>query len=211
MNDFHHFHAQIKPLACLQLRKAATPRGSFRHEGVLAPPKEQPEVASDMVFDLIAATELFVKMLLPGTSRIVEEVLLAKGGIFPTQVGLFDNHMRFSIQNLLGKAFEFKRDESVWMGRGELTPDVQEAEDAWAKIKAGHLTDVSVGYTVQDFVAISPGHAERVDRRLWRAGDLPLRIATKWTVHELSLATIGADEAAKINVKPRRRSPVCFR
>lgn len=128
----------------------------------------------------------------------IEEVLLASGGAFPKKMPLLDSHNRMRCGDLLGGAGNFRREGSEWIGRCSLTPGVAAAVDAFRKVRAGHLTDVSVGYFVEECVEISPGRSEIVEGRRWTARDLPLRISTKWIVKELSLTPIGADEGAKI-------------
>ena len=64
-----------------------------------------------------------------------------------------------------------------------------------AKVKEGHLTDFSVGYVVNEYTYIAKDKQQEVEGRLYEG---PLKVSTKWTVKELSICPIGADEMAKV-------------
>lgn len=67
------------------------------------------------------------------------------------------------------------------------TPDVA---DTVAKIKAGHIRNVSVGYRVFTF--------ERVEQ----AGEYPTMTAIDWEPHEISACAVGADPHSQIRSEP---------
>jgi phage head maturation protease len=147
--------------------------------------------------EAVIATENPVLVFDMRTYRMIDEVLIARGAELPEQVSLLDSHARFTIENVRGSARDLKVDGS------EITSTLLFAEDedserAWQKVKAGHITDVSVGYRSIEFVDIQPGSTERVNGRTYTAGERTLRITSRWQPREVSLVPIGADAAAKI-------------
>jgi len=172
----------------------------------------------DYALKAIIATERVVHMF---DGRLIEEVLVATGAEFPRNTALgrdqtpvLDTHMRYSVANVLGHARDFVRNESVWTGWIYTARGVAAAEDAYRLIQGQHLCDTSIGYLLQEFQIVPPGKSERIDGRLWRASNVPLRVVTKWRCIELSLVPIGADEGAKISngqTQPRALSTSHFR
>lgn len=154
---------------------------------------------TSLSFDAVMTTEAPVLVADPYRGyEPIEEALLASGGIFPKRMPLLDSHWRGRYEDLLGGAGAFRREGTEWIGRCSLTPGVQESVDAFRKVAAGHLTDVSIGYVIAECVEINPSRSEIVAGKRWTARDYPLRICTRWVVKELSLTPIGADEGAKI-------------
>ena len=70
------------------------------------------------------------------------------------------------------------------------------AGDAFRKVAEGHLTDISVGYSVDESYWIPEGETGFVGE-FGRSFAGPVRVVSKWTVREGSLTPIGADDAAK--------------
>jgi hypothetical protein len=129
--------------------------------------------------------------------RMIEEVLLGDAASMPPQLPLLANHARYSLDDVLGSIRNIRLESGAMIGRLYFSDD-PDAIRAWGKVRAGHLTDVSVGYRVQEAVEIQPGETAVVKGRTFQAGKRALRVATKWTPKEGSLVPIGADIAAKI-------------
>ena len=174
------------------------PFTGFRSPDNRAAGVQQAADPSTLSFNCIPTSETRVVTYDYVGGEVIEEVLVAKGGIFPEQVPLLDSHNRSSMQQQLGAAREFRLDGQRWICRAYLTPDVAAAEEAFKKVKAGHATDVSVGYFVRRAVRIRPGEKETIDGRVWAVDKLPLRVCLTWEVIELSMTPIGADADAKI-------------
>lgn len=153
---------------------------------------------SDQSFECVPSTESRALIYDAVAGEVVEEILIAAGGDFPKQIPLLDNHSRYSTQQQLGCARDFRLDGYRWLCRCFCTRGVPESEAAFKKVIQGHLTDVSIGYFVRAAVTIPPRTTKTVDGRSWTALNVPLRISTKWSVIELSLTPIGADTAAKV-------------
>jgi hypothetical protein len=129
--------------------------------------------------------------------RIIDEVLIAEGGEFPQRVPLLDSHDRSRAKDVLGSATGFTRNGSEWVGRAEFDTDDQDAVRVFNKVKARHITDVSIGYRVLDFVDIPPKKSQTINGRKYTAGERVLRVSNRWQVRELSVTPIGADSNAK--------------
>lgn len=136
----------------------------------------------------------------------IDEVLVARGGIFPEQLPLLANHSRWSLDDVLGSVRSPRQDGSRWLGRAFFADKDDEAERAWNKVRQGHLRDVSIGYRAVDYEDIPPNTSRTVDGKEYTARDRWLRITRTWEAKELSVVPIGADERAKVRAGERPRS-----
>jgi len=123
----------------------------------------------------------------------VNEVLLMSGATYPDQAPLLDSHDRSSVETVLGSVSAITAQGSELVGLVEFS-SVPRAQDAMTKVQEGHLTDFSVGYAVEESVWIPEGQSTAVDGRNFQG---PVKVATKWTLRELSITPIGADSQAK--------------
>ncbi len=130
--------------------------------------------------------------------ELIDEVLRTDGAEMGDQLPLLDTHDRYSLDGVLGSARELRVDAHSISARLFFTRDDDQADKAWNKARQGHLTDVSVGYRVDESVELQPNQSQTIDGREFTAGERPLRIATRWALREVSLVPIGADKAAKI-------------
>jgi len=124
---------------------------------------------------------------------IVEEVLLMSGASYPAQVPLLDSHDRGTVETVLGSVSAIMAQGSELVGLVEFS-SVPRAQDAMTKVQEGHLTDFSIGYAVEESVWIPEGQSQAFDGRNLQG---PVKVATKWTLRELSITPIGADSQAK--------------
>ena len=125
----------------------------------------------------------------------IDEVLLMSGATVPAQVPLLNSHARGRVQDVLGSVTDIEAEGRALVGRLRFSAT---ASQAWNLVKEGHLTDVSVGYTVERSEWIPAGESREYEGRTI-AG--PVQIATAWQLRELSLTPIGADAQAKIRSK----------
>lgn len=147
--------------------------------------------------EAILSTEMQVEVYDWRRGEVVDEVLLVSGAQLPAQMPLLANHSRYSLDDVLGSIRGIKPDSGQIVGRLHFAAD-EMAERAWQKVRAGHITDVSVGYRVTEATEIAPGQMAVVAGQSYTAGKRTLRVATKWQPKEVSLVPIGADQAAKI-------------
>lgn len=135
---------------------------------------------------------------------IIDEVLVADGGIFPDQLPFLSNHSRWSLDDVLGSVRGIRQEGGTWIGRAFFAEGDEDSDKAWNKTRQGHITDVSVGYRAIEFTDISPGQSQDVNGRSYTAGKRGLRVTTRWEAKELSLVPIGADRQTKVREQPGR-------
>lgn len=133
--------------------------------------------------------------------ELIREVLLMDGVIMPEtkQIPLLDTHDSEEIADILGSVRNMRTEGDSLIGTVHFS---SVAEDAFIKVKEGHLTDVSVGYKVfsDSTIRIPKGEKAIVNGREFENNfndNLDLVIRTKWELLELSLVPIGADPSAK--------------
>jgi len=149
--------------------------------------------------EVIASTEAPVMVMDWERWEVVREVLLMSGCRIPAsgQLVLLDTHSRESVSKVLG-SFRSGRVAATehgpsLVGRTHYST-VKEADDAFTKVKEGHVTDVSIGYEVLAHIWVKDGESVSMDGKTF---DGPMRIGVEWIPRELSLCPIGADESAK--------------
>ena len=148
--------------------------------------------------EVIGSTEQPVTIYDYGTHQIIDEILLMDGVEMPKnrQVPLLDTHSRWDTASVLGSYREMKTDAGQLLGRAHFS-SVSEAQSPWTKVREGHLTDFSVGYRVIESasVMIPAGQTATVKGREFEASkDKPLAVRTRWSIKELSVVPIGADD-----------------
>lgn len=125
----------------------------------------------------------------------IEEILLMSGCTMPDnrQIPLLDSHQRYSTASVIGSCRNLQVTTTQLVGRAYFADDPG-AESAWVKTRDGHITDFSVGYSVDAATWVPDGQVAVIDGRSFEG---PVRVVTAWSVKELSVCPIGADETAK--------------
>jgi len=150
--------------------------------------------------DVLASTENPVEVFDFQRWEMVNEVLLMSGcKMASRQIPLLDSHSRYDTSSVIGSF------RNMTIAGGELTgraffSAVDKVADTWTKVREGHLTDFSVGYSVNAATWIEDGQTAVIDGRDFSG---PLRVVTDWKVKELSVCSIGADEQAKARAEAR--------
>ena len=165
-------------------------------------------------FEAVVASETPAQIFDYRSYEVIDEVLLSGGGVFPDHVPLLANHQRYSLEDQIGSARDFRAEGDKWVGKGfvaRAVGDNDPIERIWVRVADGHLRAVSIGYKIGNYVDIPPGKKQKINGRSFAAGERTLRVTTEWHVHELSLTPIGADSTALIRSMgaspvPRRRS-----
>ena len=146
----------------------------------------------------IAATEQPV--LMPDWDRMemVPEVLLMSGAKFPSDrtVPLLNNHNRFDAESVIGSASELRTEDGKMLTRAVFSST---AEGIFTRVKEKHLRDLSVGYKVDKRKFVPANTTERIAGREFTG---PANVVTSWTVREVSVTPIGADDQAKLRGLP---------
>lgn len=128
---------------------------------------------------------------------LVDEVLLMSGAECPDQVPLLDSHSRWSASDVLGSVRNIRIEGNQLLGTVHFS-STPGADEVFTKVREGHLTDFSVGYLVADARFIEDGMIEEIDGQEFTG---PIKVATRWVLHELSICPIGADNQAKARSK----------
>ena len=127
--------------------------------------------------EAVISTETPVSM--PDWSRMemVPEVLLSKGADFPKsrQVPFLDSHNRYSVKDQLGSV------RGITINNDNLTATLvfsraMHAEEAFAGVRDGHITDVSVGYDVLKRQYVPEGQTKTIGGREFSG---PVNVVTK--------------------------------
>ena len=126
----------------------------------------------------------------------IAEVLLMKGAQLPDlgQIPLLDTHSRSSTSDVIGSARELTVDGTELRAVAVFS-STDRGQDALTKIEEGHLTDVSIGYRINDYATVKKGEKAVIAGRTWVG---PVRVVTSWMPRELSVCPIGADASAKM-------------
>ncbi|WP_338661141.1 prohead protease/major capsid protein fusion protein [Pararoseomonas sp. SCSIO 73927] len=108
----------------------------------------------------------------------------------PRSLPLLDNHNGASVQHVIGSVDQIRRETDA-QGRHTIVGRLRLADDhAWALVRDGHLSGVSVGYAVTTWADSTEG-----GQRVRTAGRLSLR--------EVSLVIAPADDGARIRSTPQ--------
>ena len=182
----------------LTTRKDKEQKLNYRSLGVRVSPDGAPASLdeSGRSVEVIGATEAPVEVFDFERYAIVPEVLLMSGCEMPDsrQVPLLNTHMRFDgVGSVLGSFRSMRTEGDQLVGRVHFSA-VGEAEDAFQKLREGHLTDFSAGYRPVKSVWVPDGERAVVEGRSFEG---PVKVTTRWRIKELSICPIGADELAK--------------
>ncbi|MBI5523361.1 MAG: hypothetical protein HY910_12090 [Desulfarculus sp.] len=152
--------------------------------------------------ELVIATETPVRVWDSQRWEEVDEVLLMSGlQPMPGQVPLLDSHSRFTTANVLGSARDIRRQGEQLIARAFFA-GAPSGQQAFALVEEGHLTDNSVGYRVNAATWIESGRTVEIEGRQFTG---PKKVVTNWSLKEVSLTPIGADEAAKVRAANHKR------
>lgn len=163
----------------------------------------------DNSFEIVIATETPVRVFIddprvPGAKGTdnkieVDEVLLASGLDLSraARMPLLDNHDVFGgISKVIGKIEDVRVDANRVLGRGILShTHMRERPEFLRDLAEGFHGQVSAGFVVNAYDLVE------------REGDVPLAIATSWTLQEGSLVPVGADPNASVRSGRERTFP----
>ncbi|MFH1033592.1 MAG: hypothetical protein V1806_03720 [Pseudomonadota bacterium] len=152
--------------------------------------------------EMVVASEAPVRVWDSQRWEDVDEVLLMSGlEPMPGQVPLLDSHSRFSTANVLGSARDIRVEGGQLIARAFFS-GAPEGERAYTLVQEGHLTDNSVGYRANASTWVEAGRTVEINGRQFTG---PKKVVTNWSLKEVSLTPIGADEAAKVRAANHNR------
>ena len=120
------------------------------------------------------------------------------------QVPMLDSHRRETNADVLGSGRNIHIEESRMTGDLVFDLEDERAVSVERKIRAGHITDVSIGYEVVKQEHVAPRQTATIAGRSYTAGEHGLNVVTAWRAKEISPTPIGADAAAKIRESAAR-------
>lgn len=128
------------------------------------------------------------------SGTVIREALVMDGFVSPDVVPLLVDH-EHSTRSTVGSATRFQ------IQGGRLDADlvfangVPLADEIWPLVDQRHLSSVSIGYRIYNAVDVPAGRTQDVSGRSYTG---PVRVVTRWGVHEVSIVPIPADSAARI-------------
>lgn len=143
--------------------------------------------------DAVMTTETPAKVVDWDRWEIVDEILILDGATYAKQLPLLNSHDRSGVEQVLGSVRDIRRDGDALVGTVHFSA-VPEADSALTKVREGHLTDFSIGYSVQESVWVPEGQSYALNGKTY---DGPVKLSTKFEIKELSICPIGADKLAK--------------
>lgn len=148
----------------------------------------------DRSVEFVLSTQQPVRMYVPEYGE-VGEVLLAKGVQLPhnKQVPLLDSHSRYSVDDVLGSVREIRVENGQVVARVFFARN-SKAQETYEKVRDGHLTDISVGYSADDSVYVPAEKRKAINGEEFEG---PVLVTKKWSLKESSITPIGADSKAK--------------
>ena len=146
------------------------------------------------------ATEGKVRVADWSRLEILDEIVRMDGVELPDsrQVPLLDTHARWSVSDQLGSTREIHAEGEQLVGTRHFARTTA-GDEAFALVADGHLTDGSIGYRVLAAQYVEAGKTKTVGGRRYVAErKRTLRVVTRWSLAEDSVAPIGADPDAKV-------------
>jgi hypothetical protein len=192
----HEAQAIKRSRSAREGRRAASPKRDLTVRSFAVKPDSIDEKTRSV--EAVLATDAPVTVFDLERWEPIEEVLVLGGGRWGEQVPLLDSHDRTSIERIIGSVRQIRIEDARLVGRLFFS-SADEGQQAWLRVKEGHLTDLSVGYRIDEAVMIERGKSLEVSGQTYTASSMsPLRITPRWTLRETSACAIGADAAAKM-------------
>ena len=146
--------------------------------------------ASARRFTAVVATDAGVRVVLPDGRRVIERLSCEPGAVDLSRaeaagIPLLDGHGR-GTRDVLGRMQAHAFEPGRLIGTFQFTA-AADAAPVWQRVQDGSLRAVSAGYTVQTYESAEPA-----------SDGTPVLIATRWTLHEVSLVSIPADAGATV-------------
>lgn len=156
----------------------------------------------DRSIPVTLATNKPVKVWDSYRGEIVDEYLLMSGADIPNQVVMVDSHDHSTVRNVLGSIRELTINGDSVDGRAYFA-DKPVAREAFNDVRAGHLTDISVGAFRNQERYLASDKTERHEGMQVKG---PARLVTRWKPFEGSPVTVGADRHSTFGRIPALRA-----
>lgn len=132
--------------------------------------------------------------------EVIDEILVAGGmRVEGDQVVMLDTHRRFGTETVIGSIRDIRTEDGQNIGRLVFAENDEKAERVWNLVRQGHLTDVSVGYRVDQSIDLKENTEQNIDGKIYKNDSKRvLRVSKSWTLLETSPVPIGANSEAKV-------------
>jgi hypothetical protein len=153
--------------------------------------------------EVVIATENPVERYDFRRDEIIKEVLRMDGIEFRTsrkQLPIVDSHDNSTVRNVLGSVRNIRVERDELVGDAVFADD-QNSQEAYAKLRAGHLTDFSITATPNEIQMVRAGDKVRIRKQTIEG---PAEIVTRWRPTDASLVATGADERSTVRSELRR-------
>lgn len=150
----------------------------------------------DKSIEVVIATETPVERYDEERGVLLREILDMDGVRFRAdrnKLPIVDSHDRSSTRNVFGSVRDIKIDGTELVGRATFCRD-SDSQDAYWKLKDGHLDDFSISAT-----PYQAQYIQRGERGIFRGQEIegPVDIVTDWVPTDASLVAVGADENSR--------------
>ena len=153
--------------------------------------------------EVVIATENPVMRYDSRRDEVISEVLRMDGIEFRTsrrQLPIVDSHDNSTVRNVLGSVRNIRVERDELVGDAMFADD-QRSQEAYDKLRAGHLTDFSITATPNEIQMVRAGDKVRVRKQTIEG---PAEIVTRWRPTDASLVATGADERSTVRSELRR-------
>jgi len=157
----------------------------------------------DRSIAVIIATENPVRRYDAKRKTHVDEILMMDGVQFRTslrQLPIVDSHDRTTVRNVYGSVRDIEVQGDQLIGRATFADDV-ESQNAYRKLRDGHLTDFSITASPNEILELQRGESYAIGEREFVG---PTDIVMAWQPTDASLVAAGADPTSR--VRELRRS-----
>lgn len=148
--------------------------------------------------DVVIASENPVQRYDEERDEVVSEILSMDGIVLRNpskpQLPIVDSHDRSTTRNVFGSIRNLRVEGGEYVGTSSWARD-QQSQDAYHKVKDGHITDFSITATPNEIQNIQRG-----ETGIYRGQEIdgPADIVTSWTPTDASLVAVGADEVSTV-------------
>jgi len=148
--------------------------------------------------EVVIASENPVERYDETRGDVIQEILAMDGVQFRNpnkrQLPIVDSHNRETVRNVLGSVRNVRVEGSELVGDAMFARD-SDSQNAFDKLKDGHLIDFSITATPTEIQSIQRGEVA-----VFNGSEIvgPVDIVSKWTPTDASLVAVGADETSTV-------------
>ena len=143
--------------------------------------------------DFVISTDKMVEVFDWRKWDIIHEVLPADAAEYPEKIPLLDCHNRWSTEDQIGSGRNIRIDGEKIIATAHFASDEKSVRN-FEKVADGHVTDVSIGYRVLESKLAEKDETISHNGKEYVSREMPLRVATRYCIKEMSLTPIGAND-----------------